>query len=301
MLLDPACSQGQMMIRPSTFSIVAFDSSSSVWGIAVASKFPAVGAVVPWARADAGAVATQSYANTSYGPQGLDMMAAGMTAQEALDKLISEDDERAKRQAGFVDSLGGAATYTGSECYEWAGGLTGEGYCVQGNILVGEAVIQAMAQAYEGTQGELPERLMAALFAGDRAGGDRRGRQSASLLVVKSEGGYGGFNDRWIDYRVDDHEDPVPQLLDLLELYHLYFEQSPPEQQLVIEGKVCRNLQQLVIQQGYELKDASGSYDAATQKALREFLGNENFEERADFDSGRIDEPVYEFLMRKFG
>jgi uncharacterized Ntn-hydrolase superfamily protein len=301
MLLDLTSSQGQMMIKPSTFSIVAFDSNSLALGIAVASKFPAVGAVVPWARADAGAVATQSYANTSYGPRGLEMMAAGMTAQEALDKLIAEDAERAKRQAGFVDSKGGVATYTGSECYEWAGGLTGDGYCAQGNILVSEAVIQAMAEAYEGTQGELPERLMAALLAGDRAGGDRRGRQSASLLVVKAEGGYGGFNDRWIDYRVDDHEDPIPELLDLLELYHLFFEQSPPEEQLLIEGEVCRNLQELMIHQGYELKGASDSYDAATQKALREFLGNENFEERVDFDTGRIDAPVYEFLMRKFG
>lgn len=289
------------MIKPSTFSIVAFDSSATAWGIAVASKFPAAGAVVPWARADAGAVATQSYANTSYGPRGLDMMASGMSAQETLETLIKEDEGRDLRQAGLVDLKGDSATYTGKDCFEWAGGLTGEGYCVQGNILVGEKVIRAMAEAYEAAMGDLPGRLMEALLAGDHAGGDRRGRQSAGLLVVKPEGGYGGYNDRWIDYRVDDHEDPVPRLIELLELHHLYFEKSPPEEEFDIVGEVCHNLQSLIKNQGYELKSTSGEYDAATQKALREFLGNENFEERADFEQGRIDMPVYEYLLRKFG
>ncbi|TFH35863.1 MAG: DUF1028 domain-containing protein [Anaerolineales bacterium] len=289
------------MIKPSTFSIVAFDSKASSWGIAVASKFPAAGAVVPWARADAGAVATQSYANTSYGPLGLEMMASGRTAQETLDTLIAEDDGRDLRQAGLVDLKGGVATYTGKDCFDWAGGRSGDGYCLQGNILVGELVLQRMAEAYEGTPGELPERLLAALFAGDRAGGDRRGRQSAALLVVKPEGGYGGYNDRWIDYRVDDHADPVPRLLELLELHHLYFDKSPSEEELAIEGEICRNLQSLMIKQDYALDQASGIYDPATQKALRQFLGNENFEERANFDTGRIDAPVYEFLVRKFG
>jgi uncharacterized Ntn-hydrolase superfamily protein len=290
-----------MMIKLSTFSIVAFDSNNAAWGIAVASKFPAAGAVVPWARADAGAVATQSYANTSFGPRGLDMMASGLSAQEALDKLIAEDEGRDLRQAGFVDKNGGAMTFTGKDCFEWAGGLIGEGYCVQGNILVGETVVQTMAEAFEAAKGALPERLMSALLTGDRAGGDRRGRQSAGLLVVKPEGGYGGFNDRWIDYRVDDHEDPVPRLSELLELHHLYFEKSPPEEELSIEGEVCKHLQSMMIDQKYELDSASGIYDPATQQTLRQFLGNENFEERANFDTGRIDAPVYEFLIRKFG
>jgi uncharacterized Ntn-hydrolase superfamily protein len=288
------------MIRPSTFSIAAYDSKDSAWGIAVASKFPAAGAVVPWARAGAGAVATQSYANTSFGPRGLDLMSTGTSAQEALESLISEDEGRDLRQAGFVDKEGNSATYTGKECFEWAGGLAREGFCVQGNILVGDGVIQAMADAFETSVGDLPRRLMSALYAGDRAGGDRRGRQSAGLLVVKPEGGYGGFNDRWIDYRVDDHEDPVPRLLELLELHHLYFEKSPPEEELSIEDEVCRNLQGMMIKLGYFSEQASGKYDSATHQALREFLGNENFEERADFEKGRIDAPVYEFLRRKF-
>jgi uncharacterized Ntn-hydrolase superfamily protein len=289
------------MIRPSTFSIVAYDSNDSAWGIAVASKFPAAGAVVPWARASAGAIATQSYANTSFGPRGLDLMSSGISAQEALDTLISEDEGRDLRQAGFVDKKGTSATYTGKDCFEWAGGLTGEGFCVQGNILVGDGVIQAMADAFETTEGDLPHRLMSALYAGDRAGGDRRGRQSAGLLVVKPEGGYGGFNDRWIDYRVDDHADPVPRLSELLDLHHLYFEKSPPEQELSIEDEICSNIQRMLIKLGYISEQASGIYNPATQQALREFLGNENFEERADIENGRIDAPVYEFLMEKFG
>lgn len=289
------------MIKPSTFSIVAFDSQASAWGIAVASKFPAAGAVVPWARADAGAVATQSYANTSYGPLGLAMMASGASADDTLEKLIADDEGRDLRQAGLVDLKGRAATYTGKDCFEWAGGLTGDGYCVQGNILVGESVIPNMADAFASADGELPERMMAALLAGDRSGGDRRGRQSAGLLVVKPEGGYGGYNDRWIDYRVDDHEDPVARLIDLLELHHLYFEKSLPEEELSIDGKILNTLQEMMVKQGYELKGTGGSYDPDTQRALRQFLGNENFEERADFDSGRIDAPVYEFLVRKFG
>lgn len=289
------------MIRPSTFSIVAYDSKDSAWGIAVASKFLAAGAVVPWARASSGAVATQSYANTSYGPRGLDLMSSGISAQEALDRLIGEDEERDLRQAGFVDKNGNSATYTGKDCFEWAGGLTGEGFCVQGNILIGEEVIRSMAEAFETTEGNLPHRLVSALDAGDRTGGDRRGRQSAGLLVVKPEGGYGGLNDRWIDYRVDDHEDPVPRLLELLELHHLYFEKSPPEEEHSIEDEVCSNLQRMMINHGYLSEQALGEYDASTRQALREFLGNENFEERADLEKGRIDTPVYEFLRRKFG
>lgn len=288
------------MIKPSTFSIVGFDSEDSAWGIAVASKFPAAGAVVPWARADAGAVATQSYANTSYGPRGLEMMASGMSAQETLKALIADDEGRDLRQVGLVDKQGNSATFTGGQCFTWAGGISGDGYCAQGNILVGEEVIHAMAEAFETQTGALPERLMAALLAGDRAGGDRRGRQSAGLLVVKPEGGYAGFNDRWIDYRVDDHENPVPRLSELLELHHLYFEKSPPENELEIKGSVCETLQAMMIEQGYLPGDASGAYDQKTREALRKFLGNENFEERAEFEAGRIDAPVYEFLKRKF-
>ncbi len=158
------------------------------WGVAVASKFPAVGAVVPWAQAGAGAVATQSYANTSFGPRGLELMASGLSAEATLAKLLEDDEEREQRQVGLVDASGQAATFTGYKCFDWAGGLTGPGYAIQGNILAGEHVVGAMQRAFLHTNGNLPARLYAALFAGDRAGGDKRGRQSASIYVAKPEG-----------------------------------------------------------------------------------------------------------------
>lgn len=282
-----------------TFSIVAFDPAENAWGIAVASKFPAVGAVVPWARAGAGAVATQSYANTTYGPRGLEMMASGISAQEALDELIKEDDERALRQAGVVDASGRSATFTGEDCFEWAGGITGEHFAVQGNILASPQVVEAMAQAFQSSSEPFPERLHAALLAGDRAGGDRRGRQSAAIFVVKPEGGYGGFNDRWIDYRVDDHEDPVPRLGDLLKLHRLYFDESAEGDILAIEGEVLEQLQKILLGRGFEIPSI-GDYDQITRKALREFIGNENFEDRTDVENGQIDAPVYAYLIEKF-
>ncbi|MGA9532782.1 MAG: DUF1028 domain-containing protein [Anaerolineales bacterium] len=288
------------MIRPSTFSIVAYDAIEAAWGIAVASKFPAAGAVVPWAQAGAGAVATQSHANTSYGPEGLAMMRAGTSAEETVDQLTKEDEEREVRQVGMVDALGNPATFTGTDCYEWAGGRTGPGYCVQGNILAGAQVVEAMASTFEAEAGDLPDRLLAALQAGDRAGGDRRGRQSAALLVVKEGAGYGGFNDRWLDYRVDDHQDPIPRLIELRELHRLYFGQSPPEERVQLTGDVFNRLQDLLINQAYLESSADATDGATFQRALRQFIGNENFEERADLDAGWIDKPVYEFLLRRF-
>jgi uncharacterized Ntn-hydrolase superfamily protein len=287
------------MHRIATFSIVAYDPDINAWGIAVASKFPAVGAVVPWAQAGAGAVATQSYANTSYGPRGLAMMGSGLTAQKAMDALIEEDEERALRQVGLVDASGNAATFTGEDCFEWAGGLTGEHFAVQGNILKGPEVIETMGETFRASDQPFPERLLAALLAADRAGGDRRGRQSAAVLIVKPQGGYAGFNDRWIDYRVDDHVDPVPKLGELLKLHHLYFEKSEADDVLRIEGDVLHNLQDVMIDLGYKLS-ANGEYDQQTRKALREFVGNENFEDRTDVEKGEMDAPVYSYLLEKF-
>lgn len=287
--------------RLSTFSIVAWDPSAPAWGVAVASKFPAVGAVVPWAAAGAGAVATQSYANTTYGPKALAVMAAGASAQEALDRLIGEDDGRAQRQAGMVDARGGTATFTGPECLAWAGGRAGEGYAAQGNILVGPEVIDAMAGTFEHSSDPLPERLLTALYAGDRAGGDRRGRQSAALLVVKAGAGYAGFNDRWIDYRVDDHEDPVPRLAELLEIHHVFFEQSPPEDRLALEGEVLEALRRVLVRHGYAASLAGAGLDDLTRVALTQFIGKENFEDRVDLKAGTIDRPAFEYLIRRFG
>ena len=288
------------LMRPSTFSIVAYDPAERAWGIAVASKFPAVGAVVPWARAGAGAVATQAFANTSYGPRGLEKMAQGLTAQEALEQLLKDDAEQEQRQVGLVDAQGNSATFTGSECFDWAGGLTGEHFCVQGNILVGEAVVHAMAQTFATDQGAFPQRLYQALLSGDRAGGDRRGRQSAAIYIAKQAGGYGGFTDRWIDYRVDDHPDPVLRLGELLDLHELYFSESAPEERVLLAGPPLQDLQRIMQRLGYYQGEVHGRFDPATRQALEAFVGNENFEERTFFDEGTIDAPVLEYLTRHF-
>jgi uncharacterized Ntn-hydrolase superfamily protein len=267
--------------------------------VAVASKFPAVGAVVPWARAEAGAVATQSFANTSFGPRGLDLMAKGLSAEKSLARLLARDPEREKRQVGLVDRAGQAASFTGQSCFEWAGGLTGPGYAVQGNLLTGPEVVQSMEKAFRETKGDLPARLYAALLAGSLAGGDRRGRQSAALYVVKPHGGYGGHLDRWIDYRVDDHIDPIPRLGELLEMHHLYFGRSPVSQRVKLHGSVVEDLQKIMMGLGYYCP-VNGRYDDTTREAFRAFIGNENFEERASPDKGWIDRPVLEYLLKKF-
>ena len=289
------------MPKPSTFSIVACDLDEQAWGVAVASKFPAVGAVVPWAQAQAGAVATQSYANTSFGPRGLELMASGLSANGTLAKLLEDDEERELRQVGLVDAAGQSATFTGYKCFDWAGGLTGPGYAIQGNILKGEHVIGTMERAFMHTNGDLPARLYAALYAGDRAGGDKRGRQSASIYVVKPGGSYGGYIDRWIDYRVDDHEDPVARLGELLEMHELYFGESDEKDRVPLKGEPLQDLQEIIIKLGYMDGMADGTYDELTKTALRAFTGNENFEERCDLEAGWMDKPVLEYLLKKFG
>ncbi|MCS6861243.1 MAG: DUF1028 domain-containing protein [Abditibacteriales bacterium] len=201
-----------------TFSIVGYDPKNGDLGVAVASKFFAVGAVVPWAKAGVGAVATQSFANTTYGPRGLALMAEGKTPEEVIKELTASDSQKERRQVGMVDAKGNVATFTGKECIPWAGGITGKHYAAQGNILVGEKVVKAMGEAFEKTEGSLAEKLMAALEAGDNAGGDSRGKQSAALLVVRAKGGYAGFNDRYIDIRVDDHVEPTKELRRLLKI-----------------------------------------------------------------------------------
>jgi len=277
-----------------TFSIVACDLEEQAWGVAVASKFPAVGAVVPWARAEAGAVATQSFANTSYGPRGLELMGQGVSAGETLAALLQDDRDRELRQAGFVDAKGNAVTYTGEGCFPWAGGVAGKGYAIQGNILKSAKVVPAMEKAFLKTQGNLPKRLHAALLAGDRAGGDKRGRQSAAIYVAKPKAGYGGFVDRWIDYRVDDHDNPVRRLGDLLEMHELYFGKSPEDERTPLRGKALKKITDILVQARY-LKRGRNFQDA-----FNEFIGNENFEERADPEAKWIDRPVLKYLVKKF-
>jgi len=278
-----------------TFSIVACDLEDNAYGVAVASKFPAVGAVVPWVQAEAGAVATQSFANTSYGPRGLALMGTGFSAQETLDRLLEEDPDKELRQVGLVDAKGGSATFSGSGCYPWAGGLSGKGYAIQGNILSNDSVVPAMEEAFLRTNGNLPIRLHAALLAGDRAGGDKRGRQSAAIYVAKPRAGYGGFVDRWLDYRVDDHEDPVPRLGELLDMHGLYFGKSPESERVEIKGNVMTQLTEILMQRSYLTDGKSFS------EAFHEFIGNENFEERADPEAKWIDGPVLDYLIKKFG
>ena len=278
-----------------TFSIVAYDPAEQAWGVAVASKFPAVGAVVPWAQASAGAVATQSFANTSYGPRGLELMGKGISAEETLAALLQDDRDRELRQVGLVDTKGGAVSYTGEGCFPWAGGVAGKGYAIQGNILKSARVIPAMEKTFLKSKGSLPRRLYAALLAGDRAGGDKRGRQSAAIYVVKPQGGYGGFVDRWVDYRVDDHEDPVRRLGELLKMHELYFGKSPESERVLLKGKALKQLADILAQQRYLKKGRSFPV------AFNEFIGNENFEERADPDANWIDKPVLKYLVKKYG
>lgn len=282
----------------STFSIVACDLTSQAWGIAVASKFPAVGAVVPWAKSKTGAIATQSLANTTYGSRGLELMASGLSAEETLSKLITQDRDREDRQVGLVDAKGNSTSYTGKSCSEWAGGLIGPGYAIQGNMLAGAEVVREMEHAFLDAKGGLPERLLIALESGGHAGGDRRGRQSAALLVVKQKAGYGGFNDRWVDCRVDDHLNPIGRLGEILELHRLFFGKSPRSQRVNLEGDIVKELQTIMKGLGY-YSPTHGDYDDATREAFRAFIDNENFEERANPDAGWIDRPVLEYLMKK--
>lgn len=210
-----------------TFSVVGFDPATGDLGVAVQSKFFGVGSVVPWAKAKVGAIATQSYANTSYGPDGLALLESGKNAKETLRQLTDADAGRDQRQAGVVDAQGRAASFTGAKCNAWAGHIEGTNFCVQGNILTGEEVVKAMASAFEKARGvtnsELADWLMAALDAGQEAGGDKRGKQSAALLVVRDKGGYAGKNDRYVDLRVEDHPEPIQELNRLLELHKKFY------------------------------------------------------------------------------
>ena len=290
-----------LKIVPSTFSIVAHDPDAQEWGIAVQSKFLAAGAVVSWAQAGAGAVATQSYANVSFGPEGLALLAQGLSAQETLDRLVAGDEGRARRQVGIVDAQGRAATFTGDGCHDWAGGLTGTHYAVQGNILVSGATVEAMAEAFEESRGELADRLVASLAAGQAAGGDRRGQQSAAVLVVRPEGGYGGYTDRYMDLRVDDDPAPIERLQGLVDLHHLFFKPPEPGEMAPIAGELAREIQQILRGTGFYDGPVNGEYDRPTREALSALVGNENFEERFDEEQGLISRQVVDVFRDKFG
>ena len=279
-----------------TFSIVAYDPAAEELGVAVQSKFLAVGAVVPWARAGVGAVATQAMANVSYGPRGLDLLAEGRTAEETVQELVSSDEGREDRQVGVVDARGRAATFTGGDCFDWAGGVTGEHYAAQGNILAGGETVRAMARGYEETTGDLAGRLLAALDAGQEAGGDSRGRQSAALLVVRQAGGYGGQSDRVVDLRVDDHPDPIEELIRIRDLHTLYFGATEPDDVVAVDGDVREEVVTSLRRLGY-VKSGDPN-DEQLYEALRTFIGTENFEEREQ-ERGYLDRRVLDFMREK--
>lgn len=263
-----------------TFSIVARSADGEYWGVAVASRFLAVGASVPAAVAQVGAIATQADANVAYKGLALSHLDDGATASVALQRLLEEDEGRDHRQVGIVDVDGGAATHTGHACLDWAGGLTGDGYAIQGNVLTGEQVVLAMRDAWEATDPglSLAHRLLAALAAGDDAGGDRRGRQSAALLVVRDEAGYGGLDDIAVDLRVDDHESPLPELARLLDLNDLYLTASTEEEKVPVTPEIDAEL--------------AAFAEARGHRDFLAWVGTENYEMRVAPDLSWIDEKV---------
>lgn len=265
-----------------TFSIAACDLDTGEWGVAVQSKFMGVGVVVPWAKANIGAVATQARINTTYGPEGLQLMANGISPTEAISQLTASDPEHSIRQFAMVDSKGEVAAFTGADCMDWAGHLTGDGFSCQGNILAGPEVLAGMAEAYKQTPGDLADRMMAALQAGQEAGGDIRGRQSAAILVVKEDAGFAGFNDRYIDLRVDDHTEPIKELKRLLELYRFTFLPDKPDS-IPCLGTIVFDLQRYLKVLGYYEGELDGTTDVraelkryAEAKELQALLRNDN-------------------------
>lgn len=282
----------------STFSIVAVDPEKGELGIAVQSKFLAVGAAVPWAKAGAGAIATQALANLDYGEIGLKLLKKGYSAQETLDALLALDDKRDERQVGIVDIKGTSAAFTGKKCFNWAGHVTGKNFSCQGNILVSEDTVKQMAETFEKTEGTLARRLVEALDKAQEAGGDKRGRQSAALLVVKNGGSYGGFNDRYIDLRVDDDPEPIKKLQYLLGLHELYFDRTKPEEKIAVSYDTAKEIQEALKKLGYYKGDIDGSFEGYAKNAYDEFCSIENFEERM-LEGNFVDRNVLEFLIRK--
>jgi uncharacterized Ntn-hydrolase superfamily protein len=272
------------MARPiATYSIAACDLDRGEWGVGVQSKFLAVGSVVPWAEPDAGAVATQAYANPRYGPDGLALLRQGLSADEVVRRLTDADDGRDERQLGVVDAAGRGATFTVSGCHEWAGGRTGAGYAAQGNILVSGETVDALAETFAAGEGSLAERLLASLAAAQAAGGDRRGQQSAALLVVRRDGGYAGLSDVVVDLRVDDHEAPIEELQRLHGLHDQLFGATPRDQWLAVDGELRAEIDGRLAALGYE--------------RLADWAGAANLEERVDGDA-EIDPVVLRELRR---
>ena len=269
----------------STYSICACDLEAQQWGVAVQSKFLAVGCVVPWAEPLVGAIATQSWANPRYGPDGLALLREGLTAEETVMRLTEADEDRAQRQLGIVDREGRGATYTGDECNDWAGGRVGSGYAAQGNILVSAETVDALAETFETTaEKPLVERLLDCLDAAQAAGGDRRGQQSAAILVVGPEQGYAGLSDVLVDLRVDDHERPLGELRRLFGIHQELFGKTPRSKWIEVDDALRKEIEDRLAVLGFEL--------------LEDWAGEENLEERVDGEDA-IDPFVLDALRRK--
>jgi uncharacterized Ntn-hydrolase superfamily protein len=320
LLQQPSPAPADLTKRAHTYSIVAYDSATGDLGVAVQSKFPNVGGIVPWARAGVGAVATQSLGNTAYGDDGLRLMAMGATAPEAMRIVMRSDQRPAQRQVGMVDAHGNAASWTGDSCFDWAGGrtlgaggqivlgakgamITGRNFAAQANIMVSDQTVKNMADAFVRATGSLSDRLMAALVAGQAGGGDKRGMESAALLVVRANGGYLGANDRYIDIRVYDDTNPIRELQRLYRLHQLYFFQSRPEDLIPITPEVVRQLEPILlsepVHQPQKWLDApQGTANAKFLQALENFMYWENYDVRVRTD-GKIDRVALEDILAR--
>jgi uncharacterized Ntn-hydrolase superfamily protein len=318
---QPVAAPSHLRKLAHTYSIVAYDSASGDLGVAVQSKFPNVGGIVPWARAGVGAVATQSLSNTAYGELGLDLIAKGATAEEALRSIMRTDTMLQDRQVGMVDARGNAASFSGRTTFDWSGGrvgapsgkgniaggkgevIVGRTYSAQANIMVSDQTVKNLAETFEKSPGSLADRLMAALKAGQAGGGDKRGMQSAALLVVRKNGGYLGANDRFIDIRVYDAVDPIAELERLLALHKLHFFPSDPDDLLPITPEIVAQLEPILLaepanQPDKWLRRRQGTATPEFIDALKNFMYWENYDVRVRTD-GKIDRVVLDDILTK--
>jgi uncharacterized Ntn-hydrolase superfamily protein len=283
-----------------TYSIVAVDPKTQEAGVAVQSKFLAVGAVVPWVQAGVGAIATQAWANPGYGPDGLALLQKGYAPEQVIDALTGDDDGRERRQVGVVSVTGKAASFTGKACSAWAGHVVGDGFACQGNILANPAVVAEMAAKFTTAEGDLGQRLLDALDAAQAAGGDSRGMQSAALVVEKPGGGYGGFSDRFVDLRVDDHPKPLQELRRLFQIHRLYFYPSDPQRLIRLDECIVARLQDMLAHLDIYQGTVTGDLNLETREALEHFLHRENFEGRIQPEPW-LDGEVYEYMLNRWG
>ncbi len=282
-----------------TFSIVAYDPKSGDFGVAVQSKFPCVGQIVPWAKSNVGAVATQADVNTSFGPRGLLLLNKGMTPDEVIGELLKDDEKKDHRQLAVIDKSGKASAWTGSQCFYFANHIVGKNYSCQGNILVDERTLNDMALAFESTTGDLADKLIAVLIAADQPErGDVRGKQSASLLIVRNKGGFGGYTDRWVDIRVDDHPEPIKELIRIFHMYDMTFlKREDPINLLDIEGDIEINIKTVLMELNYV--DSLDISKKQLLEALENWTGINNFENK--WVENKIWKSVYDYMIKEKG